>query len=123
MLKHEVMAADKWHDNGHQDLVTVALCIQLAGDKMQVCLLAVAYACPYHNPTATMQHSVHNVDIRYLLANTTPYTWSALCYVTQLHILEWPFIVPSTRCICVMIMLFNQLLDMPHLSSGWIILA
>ena len=47
----------------------------------------------------------------------------ALCCVTKLHILEWPFIVHSTRCTCVMIMLFNQLLDMPHLSGGWIILA
>ena len=43
--------------------------------------------------------------------------------VTKLHILKWPFIVPSTRCTCVMIMLFNQLLDMPHLSGGWIVLA
>jgi hypothetical protein len=33
------------------------------------------------------------------------------------------FIVPSTRPIYVMIMLFNQLLDVPHLSGGWIILA
>uniref|UniRef100_A0A8K9X113 Origin recognition complex subunit 2 n=1 Tax=Oncorhynchus mykiss TaxID=8022 RepID=A0A8K9X113_ONCMY len=47
----------------------------------------------------------------------------ALCCLTKLHILEWPFIVPSTRCSCVMIMLFNQLLDMPALSGGWIILA
>ena len=47
----------------------------------------------------------------------------ALCCVTKLHILEWPFLVPSTRYTCVMIMLFNQLLDMPHLSGGWIILA
>ena len=47
----------------------------------------------------------------------------ALCCVTKLHILEWPFILPSTRCTCVMIMLFNQLLDMPHLSGWWIILA
>ena len=49
----------------------------------------------------------------------------ALRCVTKLHILEWPFIVPSTRCSCVMmiiILLFNQLLDMPHLSDGWIIL-
>jgi hypothetical protein len=45
----------------------------------------------------------------------------ALCCLTKLHIVE--FIVPSTRCTCVMIMLFNQLLDMPHLSGGWIILA
>jgi hypothetical protein len=47
----------------------------------------------------------------------------ALCCVTKYHILEWLFIVPSTRCTCVMIMLFNQLLDMPHLSGGGIILA
>ena len=46
----------------------------------------------------------------------------ALCFVTKSHILEWPFIVPSTRCTCIMIMLFNQLIDMPHLSSGWIIM-
>ena len=39
-----------------------------------------------------------------------------LCWVTKLHILEWPFIVPSTRCTFVMIMLINQLLNMPHLS-------
>jgi hypothetical protein len=45
----------------------------------------------------------------------------ALCYVTKQHILEWPS-VPSTRCLCVRIM-FNQLVDMPHLSDGWIILA
>jgi hypothetical protein len=34
--------------------------------------------------------------------------------------LDRPFIVPSTRCTCVK--LFNQFLDMPHLSGGWIIL-
>ena len=39
----------------------------------------------------------------------------ALCCVIKLHVLEWPFIVPSTRCTCVMIMLFNELLDMPLL--------
>jgi hypothetical protein len=33
------------------------------------------------------------------------------------------FIVPSSRWFCVMIMLFNQLLDVPHLSGGWIIMA
>jgi hypothetical protein len=47
----------------------------------------------------------------------------ALCCVSKLHILEWPFIVLSTSCTCVMIMLFKQLLDMPHLSGGWIVLA
>jgi hypothetical protein len=50
-------------------------------------------------------------------------TCVALCCVTTLHILKWPFIVPSTRCTCVIHMLFNQLLDMPHISGGWIVLA
>ena len=49
--------------------------------------------------------------------------WHSLCCVTKLHILVWPSIVPSTRCTSVMIMLFNQISDMPHLSGGWIILA
>jgi hypothetical protein len=57
LLKHVVMATDKWHDNGPQDLITVSLWIQIAIDKMQLCLLSVAYACTYHNPTATMGHS------------------------------------------------------------------
>ena len=43
------------------------------------------------------------------------------CVWWQQNIFEWPFIVPSSSC--VMIMLFNQLLDMPHLSGGWILLA
>jgi hypothetical protein len=47
----------------------------------------------------------------------------ALCCVTKQHILGWPFIVPTTGHKCVMSVLFNQLLDMPHLSGEWIILA
>jgi hypothetical protein len=78
MLKQEVMAVDEWHNNGPQDLATVSLCIQICNNKMQFCSLSVAYACPYHNPTATMGHSVHNNDISKLLAHTTPYTWSAV---------------------------------------------
>ena len=75
MLKHEVMEVDEWHDNGPQGLFTVYLCIEISFDKMQLCLLSVAYACPYHNPTTTTGPSVHNVEISKLLAHMTPYMW------------------------------------------------
>ncbi len=42
------------------------------------CSLSITNACPYHNPTATMGHSMHNVDISKLLTHTTPYTPSAI---------------------------------------------
>ncbi len=54
MLQHEVMVVDEWHNNGPQDLVTVSLCIQNAINKMDLCSLSITYACPYHNPTATL---------------------------------------------------------------------
>ena len=131
------------HDNGPEDLVMVFLCIQIAINKMHLCSLSVAYSCPYHKPTTTTGHSVHNVDIDKPFSHTTPYTTPvcgcevgfgqilkndgggsvALCCVTKLHILEWPFIVSSRRCTCAVTMLLNQLLDMPHLSGGCIILA
>jgi hypothetical protein len=50
MLKHEVMAMDEWHNSGPRDLVTVSLSIQIAIDKMRLCLLSVAYACPCITP-------------------------------------------------------------------------
>ncbi len=56
----------------NQDLVTVSLCIQNAINKMDLCSLSITYACPYHNPTATMGHSIHNVDISKPLTHTTP---------------------------------------------------
>jgi hypothetical protein len=62
MLKRDVMATDEWHNNGPQDLVTVSLCIQIAINKLQLCSLSVSYACPYHNPTATVD-TVHKIDI------------------------------------------------------------
>ena len=36
---------------------------------------------------------------------------------------SWHCVVTPCFVTCVMIMLFNQFLDMPHLSGGWIILA
>jgi hypothetical protein len=81
MLKHEVMAAYEWHNNGPQDLVTAYLCIQIAIDKIQLRLLFEAYACPYHNPTSTTRHSVHNVNISKPFTHTTSYMLSAICPV------------------------------------------
>ena len=57
------LVTDNFLKNGTRDLVKVSLCFQIAFDKMQLCSLSVDYAGPYHNPTATMGHSVHNVDI------------------------------------------------------------
>ncbi len=63
MLQHEVMVVDEWHNNRPQDLITVSLCIQNAINKIYLSSLSITYACPYHNPTATMGHSIHNIDI------------------------------------------------------------
>ncbi len=79
MLQHEVMVVDEWYNNWPQDLVTVSLCIQNAINKMHLCSLSITYACPYHNPTATMGHSIHNVDISKPFTHTMPYTLSAIC--------------------------------------------
>ena len=59
-LKHEVKAADEWHDNGPQYLVTVSLCIQMAFVKKQLCSLFVVYMAAHNKPN---RHRVHNVDI------------------------------------------------------------
>ncbi len=78
MLQHEVMVVDEWHNNGPQDLITVSLCIQNAINKMHLCSLSITYACTYHNPTATMGHSIHNVETSKPLTHTIPYTLSAI---------------------------------------------
>ncbi len=81
MLQHEVMVVDEWHVSGPQELVTVSVCIQIAINKMHLCLLSVAYAYPYHNPTTTMGHSIHVIVISKPLAHTTPHMLSAICPV------------------------------------------
>ncbi len=74
ILQHEVMDVDELHNNGPQDLITLSLCIQNVINKMHLCSLAITYACPYHNPTPYMGHSIHNIDISKPLTHTTPYT-------------------------------------------------
>ena len=64
--------------NGPQDLVTVFFCIQIAINKMQISSITVAYACPYHNPTATMVPTDHHVNISNPVAHMRPYTGSAV---------------------------------------------
>ncbi len=81
MLQHEVMVVYEWHNNGPQGLITVSLCIQNAINKMHLCSLSITYTFPYHNPTATMGHSIHYVDISKPLTHTIPYTLSAICPV------------------------------------------
>ncbi len=63
MLQHKVMVVDEWHNNGPQDLVMVSLCIQNAINKMHLCSLSITYTCPNQNPTTTMGHSIHNIDV------------------------------------------------------------
>ncbi len=46
-----------------------------------------------------------------------------LQYSKTARLKKWPFIVSSLRHTCVIIMLSNQHLDMPHLWGGWIISA
>ncbi len=92
MLQHEVMVGDEWHNNGPQDLIMVSLCIQNGINKMHLCSLSITYACPYHNPTATMGHSIHNVDISKSLTHTMPYTLSAICPV------QWKLGFISPKC-------------------------
>jgi hypothetical protein len=51
MLKHKVIAADAWHDNVPQEVISVSLYIKIAINKMLFCSLSIVYSCPFHNPT------------------------------------------------------------------------
>ncbi len=86
MLQYEVMVVDEWHNNGPHDLVTVSLCIQNAINEMHLCSLSITYACPYHNPTATMGHSIHNV---YISKPTWRHTHCRLRRLTAVRSRPW----------------------------------
>ncbi|XP_031683096.1 uncharacterized protein LOC109891901 isoform X2 [Oncorhynchus kisutch] len=77
MLKHEVMVWVNCMTSGFR----ISSQYLFAFNKRQLYSLPVAYSCSYHNHTATMGHSVHNIDISKPLAPTTPYTLSATCPV------------------------------------------
>jgi hypothetical protein len=66
MLKHEVMNGKKWDSVSRH----VSLCIQIAINKMQLCSLSVAYACPYHKPTTIWG----TLFTTFISANRSP-TW------------------------------------------------
>jgi hypothetical protein len=150
----------RWASGSHQGISA----FKLPSIKCNCVHGPIAYAFPYHIPTAT-------VDISKPLAHTTPYKSSVVVRpvghaakvskmteadygreinitfpgnssggqsACQLHapltwdicgivLTKWQifvaFIFPRPWYTCVMIMLFNLLLDMPHQSCGWIILA
>uniref|UniRef100_A0A146PWK5 Uncharacterized protein n=1 Tax=Fundulus heteroclitus TaxID=8078 RepID=A0A146PWK5_FUNHE len=47
--------------------------------QIHLCSSSITDACPYHNPTATMGHTIHNINIRKPLTHTMPHTLSAIC--------------------------------------------
>ena len=50
-------------------------------NKMHLYSLSITYSCPYHNPTATMSHSIHNVDISKSLIHMMAH---AVCHLPSL---------------------------------------
>ncbi len=87
MLQHEVRVVDEWHTMGLR-ISSRYLC----AFKMHLCPLSITYAFPYHNPTATMGHSIHNADTGKPLPHTTPYTLSAICLYSE----NWDLSVKRT---------------------------
>ncbi len=69
--------AQQWASGSHHGISLHSIAIY----KIHLCSLSITYACPYHNPTATLGHSIHNVDISKPLTHTTPYILSAICPV------------------------------------------
>ena len=138
--------SDEWHDNGPQDLTLLSLCIQIAIDQIQLCSLFVAYACPYHNPTmgqlskplahTTAQYSWNRYSSlkSTLLQRASGHQRGVFAHWSRLRHAKLQSVQDpgeddehadgfSKKCTCVMILLFNQLIDMPPLSGVWVILA
>ena len=75
----------------------VSLCIQMVIDKMQSCWLSVTYACPYHNPTPTIGHSVHNVDIGPPLTQTGPKILNQIAKCDHPKTIPYVSLVPTPK--------------------------
>ncbi len=76
-----------WMNGSTMDLRISSRCLcafKMPSIKCTCVRLSITYACPCHNPTASMGHSIHSihiVDISTPLTHTTPYTLSAICPV------------------------------------------
>jgi hypothetical protein len=93
MLKHEVMAADEWHDNMPQDLINVSQCIQIVFVVRSLCL-PIPWPQRYHGALCSQRWHQQTV------AHTTPSAWVQLKpgFVHEEHtsVCQWP----STVSIC-----------------------
>ncbi len=68
--------AQQWALGSHQ-----GISVQNAFNKMHLCSLSITYASSYHNPTATMGHSIHNVTS----ANRSPTRRHVHCLPSTLY--------------------------------------
>ncbi len=73
----------------------------------------------FHRPQSTTRSTLCEGDalhcVRQMVVTPDTDWFSGPHNTIKLHILEWPFIVASLRHTCLIIMLSNQHLDMPHL--------
>lgn len=62
---------------------------------MSLCLLSITFACPYRNPTATMDHTIHNAEDSKPLNRHLPWTVETGIHLWREHLsivldtIEW----------------------------------